>query len=170
MPETRSEWVVLVLGLAAVAALVIVALRARENHAAVGATSSAATASRRRSLKPAPTQTATQATVETTDTASTPTPVSSTTVPATAGVDLTLAAARGDCWVEVRASSATGAVLYAGTLKSGRRKTFHAPAALWARFGGAANLDVVLDGRPLPIPAGTYSAIFDSHGFQRAAR
>ena len=70
--------------------------------------------------------------------------------------------------MEVRARSSAGAVRDTGTLISGTRKTSPA-AAIWVRFGGSSNLDVVLNGRPLAIPAGTYSAIFDAHGFQRAA-
>ena len=83
-------------------------------------------------------------------------------------VQLTLAATRGSSWVEVRAGSSTGKVLYAGTLAAGASKQFESSARIWVRFGGAGNVDAVLDGKPLPIPAGTYDGVFDSLGFHPA--
>jgi RodZ C-terminal domain len=81
-------------------------------------------------------------------------------------VQLTLAAARGASWVEVRAGSNTGKVLYSGTLAAGSREAFTG-ARLWIRFGGASNVDLAIDGERMQIPAGTYDAVVDDDGFHR---
>jgi Domain of unknown function (DUF4115) len=70
------------------------------------------------------------------------------------GPTLMLSATRGDCWVEVRADSATGPALYAGTLTTGRSLRFNRPK-LWLRLGAASNVDIVVNGRPSSIPPGT---------------
>jgi uncharacterized protein DUF4115 len=67
---------------------------------------------------------------------------------------LTITATRGDCWVEVRAGSATGEALYAGTLTSGRSLRFNRPK-LWMRLGAASNVDVVVNGEQSTVPPGT---------------
>jgi hypothetical protein len=67
---------------------------------------------------------------------------------------LTLAATRGDCWVEVRAGSATGKALYSGTLASGSSLRFNQPK-LWLRLGAASNVDIMVNGRPSTVPPGT---------------
>jgi Domain of unknown function (DUF4115) len=67
---------------------------------------------------------------------------------------LILSATRGDCWVEVRAGSATGQALYAGTLTTGRSLRFNRPR-LWLRLGAASNVDIVVNGRPSSVPPGT---------------
>ena len=74
--------------------------------------------------------------------------------PAPAGPTLILSAARGDCWVEVRAGSASGEALYAGTLATGRSLRFNRPK-LWLRLGAASNVDIVVNGRPSSVPPGT---------------
>jgi hypothetical protein len=70
------------------------------------------------------------------------------------GPTLILSATRGDCWVEVRAGSATGQALYAGTLTTGRSLRFNRPK-LWLRLGAASNVDIVVNGRPSSVPPGT---------------
>lgn len=67
---------------------------------------------------------------------------------------LILSATRGDCWVEVRAGSAAGEALYAGTLTTGRSLRFNRPK-LWLRLGAASNVDIVVNGRPSSVPPGT---------------
>lgn len=74
--------------------------------------------------------------------------------PRTGGMALTVTATRGDCWVEVRAGSRTGGVLYAGTLASGSSLKFNRPK-LWLRLGAASNVDVVVNGEPSTVPPGT---------------
>lgn len=85
---------------------------------------------------------------------------------AATGVVSLLVAARNDTWLEVRSGSSTGPLLYSGTLVAASTKTFRA-RGLWARFGAAGNLSARLDGKPIRLPSGTYSAIFDHHGFRR---
>jgi uncharacterized iron-regulated membrane protein len=65
-----------------------------------------------------------------------------------------LAATRGDCWVEVRAGSATGRALYSGTLASGSTLKFNRPK-LWLRLGAASNVDIMVNGHPSTVPPGT---------------
>lgn len=74
--------------------------------------------------------------------------------------------AKADTWFEVRPGSATGRLLYGGTLSAGSSRGFHA-RALWVRFGAAGNLSARLDGKALLLPSGTYSAAFGGHGFRR---
>ncbi|HEX7254751.1 MAG TPA: DUF4115 domain-containing protein [Gaiellaceae bacterium] len=72
----------------------------------------------------------------------------------TTGVTLVLTASRGDCWVEVRAGSSTGEMLYAGTLASGSSLRFNRPR-LWLRLGASSNVDLEINGRPSTVPHGT---------------
>lgn len=76
------------------------------------------------------------------------------TKPRPEGPTLILSATRGDCWVEVRAGSAAGEALYAGTLTTGRSLRFKRPR-LWLRLGAASNVDIVVNGRPSSVPPGT---------------
>jgi Domain of unknown function (DUF4115) len=66
--------------------------------------------------------------------------------PAQPPVRLVLTAARGGSWVEARAGSRTGAVLFSGTLTDGRRLRLSG-RRLWVRFGAASNLAFMLNGR-----------------------
>jgi hypothetical protein len=73
-------------------------------------------------------------------------------------ITLVLTASRGDCWVEARAGSATGAILYSGTLANGRSLRFSRPK-VWLRLGAASNLDIEINGRPSAIPPGTVDLV-----------
>ncbi len=64
-------------------------------------------------------------------------------------VRLTLTAARGDCWVLVRAGSETGRILYERTLRQGSTVHFTQRRPLWVRVGAGLNLDARVGGRPL---------------------
>ena len=50
-------------------------------------------------------------------------------------------------WVQVRAGSETGRILFSQQLQPGQVVHFHG-SALWARFGGAGNVQVRANGRP----------------------
>ena len=139
MPETRLEQAVLALGLLATAVLAVVIVRSWPHTAAAKTTAWPA---------------ATTAVVE------------ATTAASTKGVVLALTASRAT-WIEVRASSSHGSLLYTGTLPSGTTKIFR-HETIWARFGAATNLDAKLNGRPLSLPSGTYDALFDTTGFRRS--
>ncbi len=190
MPETRLEKVLFTLGLVAIAALAVVVGRYWYDQrgsaagqtkisrtAAVTGTSRRAGATVRRSVSPTtvpatPGGTTIETTTTGTTTTGTTTTGTTTTGTTTTGttteaavVTLSLTAVRGDSWMEVRSESATGTVLYVGTLTAGTTKTFQAPA-LWARFGVAGNVDARLDGQPLQLRAGTYSGLFSRSGFR----
>lgn len=71
--------------------------------------------------------------------------VTTTTQPVS--TTLVVRAARGRCWLIVRAGgTANGAVLYEGTLDPGETKTFSEPN-LWIRFGAPSAVDVTRGGK-----------------------
>jgi hypothetical protein len=63
---------------------------------------------------------------------------------------LELVGTRKDTWAEVRRDSAAGPVLFSGIVHPDERVTAEA-TRLWVRFGGAANLEITLNGRRLPF-------------------
>lgn len=159
MPESRLEWVVFIVGLAVVAGLVVVAVRARDNVRPAGA-----------ALTPPVTHH-----VATEAPKSSPPPkkqVSTRTRshPAREARKIVLSiSATARTWIEVRTGSSAGALLYSGTLLSGARRTFRSAQPVWVRFGGAASVSVGLDERPLRIPTGTYDAVFSADGFRQVS-
>jgi len=60
---------------------------------------------------------------------------------------LTLAAARGDCWLAVRMGSSTGRVVYEGVLRIGQMARFGLRKPLWVRLGAPWNLDATIGRR-----------------------
>jgi len=68
--------------------------------------------------------------------------------------EVVLAASRGPCWLTVRLGSASGRMLYDGTLEPGRRARF-AGARLWIRFGAPWNVDATLNGKRVSLPGST---------------
>ena len=123
-----------------------------------------------------PTAKSTGPTVTTTaaeTTASSGTPASATKAAptkasaATRAVRLSLAAARGNCWVEVRSSSSKGKVLYVGTLLKG--KSFKLVVSkLWIRFGAPENIQLELNGKVVTIPSGTLDVLVTPTGIKPA--
>jgi len=67
---------------------------------------------------------------------------------------LAIAARDGPCWLSVRARSATGALVYEGTLQPGRTIRF-GRGPLWVRFGAPWNAAVRLNGRAVALPTTT---------------
>ena len=61
-----------------------------------------------------------------------------------------LHAARGNCWLLVRAGSEAGPLLYEGTLAEGKTLVF-ARRFLWFRAGAPANLEVRVAGKSAPV-------------------
>jgi cytoskeletal protein RodZ len=59
---------------------------------------------------------------------------------------LVLTAARGDCWIQVRAGSVSGRLLFEGTLEQGQAKRF-TRKRLWLEVGAPSNLNIRLNGR-----------------------
>jgi len=67
---------------------------------------------------------------------------------------LAIRAVRGDSWMEVRAGSAAGRLLYSGTLERGQAKTFDG-RRLHLALAKPANVSVRLGGDVAVIPAGS---------------
>jgi hypothetical protein len=86
---------------------------------------------------------------------STPTqkPVVSRPHVATPAVRLIVDAKRGNCWLEVHSGSATGRILFQGTLERGQRKLFTG-SKLWITLDRPENLGTILNGRSRVLPGG----------------
>jgi hypothetical protein len=122
-----------------------------------------------RTTTPKRTRSTTAARPKTTTAASTT--VAATSPARTSAVStLVVSASRGDCWLEVRRGSATGASLYAGTLLQGQSVRFRS-VKFWIRFGAAANVDVTIDGDRVGVPTGTADVVLarDARGVRLAA-
>jgi cytoskeleton protein RodZ len=79
---------------------------------------------------------------------STKTVATETQAPASAPrAKLVLTADGGDSWLRVRARSATGELLYEGTLQQGQTQRFTKSKRLWIELGAPAYLDAKLNGR-----------------------
>jgi hypothetical protein len=156
MPETRLERALFGVGLVAIVALGLAIARSWHHTSPAGSAIAASSTS-------TPGTTTVAASVPDSARGTTATVVPTAGV----GAELSLTAAR-DTWVEIRSGSASGTILFTGTLGAGATKTF-AAAALWARFGAAADVAAQLNGRTLQLPAGTYSARFTSGGFSQVS-
>jgi hypothetical protein len=74
---------------------------------------------------------------------------------------LVLTAARGDCWLVVRAGSAGGRVLFSGTLFRSRTVSFQG-RKFWISLGAASNVDARFNGKRLRgFPTGTANVLAD---------
>jgi cytoskeleton protein RodZ len=81
---------------------------------------------------------------------------------------LLVTAARGDCWLAVRAGSRDGRVLYEGMLREGDSLRF-ARTRLWVRVGAPWNLEASLNGRALRgLPADTGNVFITRAGVRPA--
>jgi hypothetical protein len=57
------------------------------------------------------------------------------------------------CWVELRAGSATGPIIFEATLGSGDRRIFTHLAGAWLRFGNPPGVVVAVNGTSVSLPA-----------------
>jgi hypothetical protein len=88
--------------------------------------------------------------------------------PAQPPVRLVLTARRGSSWVEARAGSATGSLLFQGTLADGRRIRLDGQR-VWVRFGAASNVALTLNGKPAGGDLqGTVEALVTPQGIRSA--
>ena len=71
----------------------------------------------------------------------------------TNAVRFIVTAKRGNCWLEVHSGSATGRILFQGTLELGQRKLFKG-RKLWITLDRPENLGTVLNGRSRRLPGG----------------
>jgi Domain of unknown function (DUF4115) len=162
MPETRGERIIFAicaLMIAVLVALIVLETATdgfwrRDTSAVAGQMTVAVTTEAAASPSPA-----TSAPESTTAEATT----SETTATAPAQITRLTLSAIADTWVEIRSESAGGEVLYSGILPQGTAKHFRS-THLWASFGAAANLNARLNGKPLHLPPGTYSALLDQRG------
>lgn len=77
---------------------------------------------------------------------------------------LVLRAARGDCWMQVRAGSATGELLFEGTLEQGQTQPF-TRKRIWIQLGAGEMLDVRLNGKKVDgFPAGASIVLVTAKG------
>jgi cytoskeleton protein RodZ len=60
---------------------------------------------------------------------------------------LVLTAARGNCWMQVRAGGVNGRLVWEGTLEEGQSQRFVKHRRLWLELGAPANLNAKLNGR-----------------------
>jgi hypothetical protein len=78
---------------------------------------------------------------------------------------ITLVAARGSCWLSVRAGSESGRVLYERMLQPGERVGF-AATRLWIRIGAPWNLEATLDGKPVALPNALGNVLVTQRGLR----
>ncbi len=72
---------------------------------------------------------------------------------ATSSVRLLVKASRGPCWLQVHKTSATGPILFQGTLDQGQKQLFTA-RKLWITLDRPESLVTVLNGRTRLLPVG----------------
>jgi Zn-dependent alcohol dehydrogenase len=157
MPETRVERIIFGVGALAIAALVALIVLEKTERFATRETQAAT---------PLATTPAATTTVESTTASETMGETTATPEPPRTGSGITLRLkAIADTWVEIRAGSAHGDVLYSGILPQGNAKRFRS-ARVWASFGAASNLAARLNGNPLQLPPGTYSALVSTRGLR----
>ena len=157
MPETRVERIIFGVGALAIAALVALIVLEKTDRFATRET---------QTTTPLATTPAATTTVESTTASETMAETTATPEPPRTGSGITLRLkAIADTWVEIRAGSAYGDVLYSGILPQGNAKRFRS-ARVWASFGAASNLSARLNGNPLQLPPGTYSALVSTRGLQ----
>src|SRR4051812_26473837 len=160
MPETRVERIVFVLGFGVIAAIAVLIVFARSGDSATSPTTSNTT------IRPAqPAYAAAATTSKESGARSTQNGTETRPVTRASEVRLRLTAARAESWVEIRAGSAQGDVLFVGIMGEGAARSFRAPR-LYVRLGNASGLDARLNDAPLQLPPGTYSALITPRGLE----
>jgi cytoskeleton protein RodZ len=95
-----------------------------------------------------------------------PSPQPSTPQPAPA---LSLRAVRGSCWLDVHAFTASGKLIYTGTLAEGGTVRFSLRRPLWIRLGAPWNLDATIAGKPaVGLPIRTANVVVTRAGIRPA--
>jgi cytoskeleton protein RodZ len=80
---------------------------------------------------------------------------------------LVLYAEGGDCWVRVRSKSATGKLLYEGTLQAGQTQRFVDDKRIWVQLGAPAYLKGTVNGERIRnMPKGPAIAIVKPDGLE----
>jgi cytoskeleton protein RodZ len=87
--------------------------------------------------------------------------------PKTQKTRLVLYAEGGDCWVRVRSKSATGKLLYEGTLQAGQTQRFVDDKRIWVQLGAPAYLKGTVNGERIRnMPKGPAIAIVKPDGLE----
>ena len=86
---------------------------------------------------------------------------------ATNAVRLRVIAARGPCWLQVHRNSATGKVVYQGTLERGKGQMFSA-RKLWITLDRPENLRTILNERSRRLPGGVRTLLVTPRGIRPA--
>jgi len=81
------------------------------------------------------------------------TPKPATSAPTKQAVRLIVQATRGPCWLQVHRTSATGPILFQGTLERGQRQLFSGHR-LWITLDRPENLRTILNGHTRLLPVG----------------
>jgi cytoskeleton protein RodZ len=106
-------------------------------------------------------------------TSETTTPPASPTPPAAAPqprlAKLVLSARTGDCWVQVRAGSARGRLIYEGTLQQGQTQRFARWKRLWLELGAPSTLSARLNGRAVDFPQQPSVVVVTAEGVRTIA-
>jgi len=80
---------------------------------------------------------------------------------------LVLYADGGDCWLRVRSKSATGKLLYEGTLQAGQTQRFVDNKRIWLQLGAPAYLKGTVNGERISnMPNGPAIAVVKPEGLQ----
>jgi cytoskeletal protein RodZ len=85
-----------------------------------------------------------------------------------ARVRLIVKASRGSCWLQVHKTSATGPILFQGTLDRGQKQLF-AARKLWITLDRPENLVTILNGHTRLLPVGGVKTLIVTAGGIRAA-
>ena len=82
-------------------------------------------------------------------------------------VRLVLYAEAGDCWLQVRSKSATGKLLYEGTLQAGQTQRFVDGKRIWMQLGAPAYLEGTVNGERIRnMPNGPAIAVVKPDGLE----
>jgi len=80
---------------------------------------------------------------------------------------LVLSAAGGDCWLQVRSKSATGKLLYEGTLQAGQTQKFIDDKRLWLQLGNPVYLKGLINGKTVTnLPQGPAIVVATAEGLR----
>jgi transcriptional regulator with XRE-family HTH domain len=82
---------------------------------------------------------------------------------------LSLRAVRGSCWLDVHAFTASGKLIYTGTLAEGGTLRVSLRRPLWIRLGAPRNLDAAIAGKPaVGLPTQTANVVVTRTGIRPA--
>jgi cytoskeleton protein RodZ len=98
-----------------------------------------------------------------------PAPPPSPAAPKVRLAKLVLSARTGDCWVQVRAGSVRGRLIYEGTLQQGQTQRFAKWKRLWLELGAPSNLSARLNGRQADFPQQPSVVIVTADGVRTIA-